>query len=250
MLTASARANRVCQPLRQYGVAVPLPERRAPSMHCYEARMPGRERVESMVRRVFRQSYGACVSEFYPRLLAFEDGTVMHAVVGLRTADDDERFFSERYLDTPIEQRLRDLTGTCVARAGIAEIGNLAFASTGQARWLIAAITAYLYAADYRWVLFTAVTPLYNAFRRLGLAPLHVAPADPARLADGGRSWGSYYSLNPQVWAGDVRAGFRALHSDMPYNHSVLQQLWQTAMIEGARERRCVCCTRVGSSNG
>lgn len=193
--------------------------------------------MEAMVRDVFQERYGASVREFYPRLLGFECGAVLHAVVGLRSSQDNERFFSEQYLDRSIEQLLATLRGAAVERGMIAEIGNLAFTTTGQARWLIAAVTAYLYAAGFRWVLFTAVTPLYNAFKRLGLSPLHVASASPMRLQDEGASWGRYYETEPQVWVGDIHAGYRTLQLGMQYNHSRMRQLWHAAFIEGARER-------------
>ena len=53
---------------------VPPTATRRLAIHCFDAQMPGRRRLESMVRRVFEQRYGATVREFYPRLLGFDDG--------------------------------------------------------------------------------------------------------------------------------------------------------------------------------
>jgi hypothetical protein len=51
---------------------------------------------------------------------------------------------------------------------------------------------------------------LRNSFYRLGLRPLPLTRADPARLPDGGASWGTYYEQDPVVMAGKVALGVRA----------------------------------------
>jgi hypothetical protein len=62
----------------------------------------------------------------------------------------------------------------------------------------------------YRWVAFTATRALRNSFHRLGLKPVPIAAADPARLADGDAHWGSYYDQDPVVVAGKISLGLRA----------------------------------------
>ena len=47
-------------------------------------------------------------------------------------------------------------------------MGNLATVSSGGARWLIIALTAYLQGAGYDWVVFTAVRSLRNSFEKPG----------------------------------------------------------------------------------
>jgi hypothetical protein len=43
--------------------------------------------------------------------------------------------------------------------------------------------------------------------------PAHIiAPADPARLPDGGRGWGAYYDHRPIVMTANVEDGFQALN--------------------------------------
>ena len=56
-------------------------------------------------------------------------------------------------------------------------------------------------------MVFTATRELRNSFRRLGLNPLRLARADPARLPDGGANWGSYYEHDPLVMAGRIVRG-------------------------------------------
>ena len=52
----------------------------------------------------------------------------------------------------------------------------------------------------------------------LGLAPVALGPADPARLREGAQRWGHYYRHGPQVMAGYVPPGHRRL-SDAGWLH-------------------------------
>jgi hypothetical protein len=79
-----------------------------------------------------------------------------------------------------------------------------------MARALIPQLARHLHRLGYVWVAFTATRALRNSFYRLGLRPLSLTPADPARLADGGASWGTYYDQDPVVMAGKIAHGLRA----------------------------------------
>jgi hypothetical protein len=149
-------------------------------------------------------------------------------VVGYRTGLAKD-LFAEHYLDLPADQLISNRIGRCLARGNLVEVGNLALSDPGHARWVIAASTAFLAAAGYRWVLFTATRPLANAFRRLGLRPVHLAEADPARLPDGGAAWGTYYGQNPAVYAGDILAGAAKLEGACRPGQPHLQALLRTS---------------------
>jgi hypothetical protein len=94
-------------------------------------------------------------------------------------------------------------------------------------------MTMFLYAAGYRWVLFTAVKPLYNAFQRLGLKPIQIAKPDPGRLPEGGSNWGSYYRAGPLVCAGDIEAGYEKLSAFVSQRQPMLSALLQEARYRG-----------------
>jgi hypothetical protein len=79
-----------------------------------------------------------------------------------------------------------------------------------MARVLIPRLARHLHRMGYSWVTFTATRALRNSFHRLGLWPLPLTPADPARLADGGVSWGTYYDQDPVVMAGKISLGLHA----------------------------------------
>ena len=93
-------------------------------------------------------------------------------------------------------------------RAGIVEVGNLAASDTGSARMSIIAITYLLAMGGLEWVAFTGNIGLVNSFHRLGLKPVTLCAADPARLGEERHSWGSYYESKPWVHVGNIRAGF------------------------------------------
>lgn len=184
----------------------------------------GRAELEQFVRRIFREAYGAELPALYPQLLAFRTAAALRGAVGFRDGMV-KPLFSEQYLDAAAESVIAAHVGQAVARHELVEVGNLALAAPGEARWMIAATTAFLHAAGYRWVLFTAVRPLFNAFRRLGLKPIMLAAPDPARLPDRGRNWGSYYQAGPLVCAGDIAAGYHKLAHHLGAGRPRLQAL-------------------------
>jgi hypothetical protein len=169
---------------------------------------PQRAMSEAFVRAIFQGAYQARLSSFYPQLLTITRGNGDYAAVaGIRPAGG-EQLFSEHYLDAPVEQLLQ------APRAGIAEIGNLAPAGAGQARWLICTLSAFLIGAGFTHVVFTSVPQLRNAFRRLGLPLTRLADADAQRLPEAQRAeWGSYYHTRPAVYAGDIVAGTPAINA-------------------------------------
>lgn len=183
----------------------------------------------------FRRNYGAEVTTFCPELLSLaRNDHSLCAVAGIRPAAT-ERLYSEFYLDTDVEIFLAERLGHDeIARGSIVEVGNLAPASVGQARWLIATLTAYLYSSGYEWVVFTAIPPIYNAFTRLGL-PLQIyTRADISRLPPEVRDqWGSYYEAGPVVCYGNIAQGFRQLSKAVKPDRRNLWSLWLDAQRLG-----------------
>jgi len=204
----------------------------------YQRDQLGRDRLEAFVQQVFRQAYAANISTFYPQLLGItRPDNTFAAVAGIRSASH-EALFAEYYLDTPIEAQITRHAGQTVGRTEIAEVGNLAPASAGQARWLIAALTAYLHATGYTWVVFTAVSTLFNAFTRMGLRPIELAAADVSRLDPALQDdWGSYYNAKPVVYAGEISQAFHALDSVIDPHSPHLWALWHEALKLGAMPR-------------
>jgi hypothetical protein len=195
-----------------------------------------RKALEDFIQRIFRQTFGAQLHVFYPNLTSFTTGDRIRGVVGYRDGMA-QPLFSEQYLDVPVEKVMAKHFDQSVERRQVVEVGNLALAGPGEARWVIAATTVFLQAAGYRWVLFTAIRPLCNAFQRLGLKPVQIAMPDPSRLPDGGKLWGTYYQAGPLVYAGNIEAGYNKLSAHVSQHHPRLRALLQEAQRLGTNVR-------------
>ena len=173
-------------------------------------RHPLRASIEEFIAVRYRQAYGARVTHFHPYLLGVRD-----AIGGWRAGAGyapalTGALFVEQYLDQRVEQTLAAVLGRPVARSDIVEVGNLAAVTAGMGRVLVPRLAQHLHRLGYRWVVFTATRALRNSFLRLGLRPLRLASADPARLTDRGASWGEYYAHDPAVMAGRIALGMHA----------------------------------------
>ena len=165
---------------------------------------PHRAEAEAFIANVFQRYYAAEVGSFAPNLMLLEQGQRITAVAGWRCAGT-ERLFLENYLDVPIEVAVSRLAGKPIDRRQIVEVGNLAADRRGGSIDVIMTLATHLDQLGFEWVTFTATDQLIGIFTRLGLPPLALAPADPTRLGNDARRWGSYYATNPVVVAGRIR---------------------------------------------
>lgn len=191
----------LAEPLVLPGQRVAAP----PSFVIHRAASPARGRVETFVREVYAQHYGARVRQFMPTLVNLvDDDGLITAAAGYRSAS--ESLFLEHYLDQPVEQAIAARTGMPVARATIAEVGHFASVQPGQGRRLMAHLGRHLAAAGFQWVVSTATCELRVIFERLRIRPLALGRADPAVLGNAAADWGSYYAHAPMVLAGEVQS--------------------------------------------
>ena len=198
-----------------------------------DASHPDRGKAEGMVQRVFEQSYGARLSAFYPWMLGIrgKDGEY-RAIAGIRCGS--QRFFAEHYLPDRVEKLLG------VPRRDVVEVGNLATCKSGEIRWIIAAVTAFLHGAGFSRVLITITPLLRNSFRRMGLPLEHLVDARrdllPVELA---RDWGAYYDCSPEVCVGKISIGYHAFQENI-CSSVRLRQAWEKALILGETHGRCL----------
>jgi hypothetical protein len=192
-----------------------------------------REQAEQFVRDAFRSAYGAEIDHFMPSLLSVRAaGGELLGVLGLRNPDATPLFL-EQYLAQPVEHVLAAAARQPVDRATLIEVGNFAVGAAGGGRWLITALTAYLYSAGRSWAVFTCGPQLRNAFRRFGIPLLDLAAADPGCLSDDERArWGSYYRQQPRVMAANVVESHAVL-SDWLSRECELSSLWHDALQAG-----------------
>jgi hypothetical protein len=170
---------------------------------------PGEARAEAeaFLAEIYRERFAATLREFMPSLLTFRNRTgELLAVVGLRPAKGS-RLFVEQYLDAPAEQVVGAALGRAVDRDTLIEVGSLAARRPGDARRVILCLTRGLHHAGQHWVLFAATRQLRNAFDRLGLRTVALAPARRERLQPAATDWGRYYDTQPMLLCGDIAAG-------------------------------------------
>lgn len=164
-----------------------------------------RENVETFIRDIYANAYGANIQIHYPVLMSVRDGTgKILAATGFRPAAS-EPLFLEQYLEQPVEKVLS------TPRSRIVEIGNLASAGKGASLFLFAALAAYLHHQGYSKAVVTSTDFLEKRFTQMGLSPRRHAPADPSFLLSGTESWGTYYDTNPHVLSGDIASGYARL---------------------------------------
>ena len=217
----------------------------ASAIHYFEEGRPERARLESFICEVFKKYYNAELDHFYPNLLTIEadarqpgDDTIIKAVAGVRCAAD-EALFSEYYLRQNLANELDNLYGENISRDSVVEVGNLAPANVGQMRWLIASITAFLYSAGFKYIVFTAVPGVYNAFKRMDVPLKQITEACrdclPEALKD---KWGpEYYDLKPMVLAGDIAEGFEIMKQNIYTANKKLIPLFEKACQLGRDDR-------------
>ncbi len=197
----------------------------------------GRLEAERFVQEIFYRLHNAQVTQFMPILMDLRnDAGKLLGVLGLREAVG-AGLFLERYLDQPVEQALSIALNETVSRDDIVEVGNLAVASSGGGRWLITALTSFLYAMQRGWVVFTCGPTLRNSFRRLGIHLLDLGAADQARLSTAETlRWGRYYEQSPRVMASQVSQAYQVLAALFD-QECALNALWQCAAVTGGRTR-------------
>jgi Thermostable hemolysin len=160
---------------------------------------PRRLAAEEFIKNTYAARYGARLEAFPSRIIALSDnrGEIVCAA-GLRFLDDG--FFSERYLDAPIEDVVSAISARAVTRSAIFEVTTLASRAPLVTAEFIAEIGTFGEKAGFEWSFFTLTRRLHLMVGRLGIAPTLLGEADFRRIADSDR-WGTYYACEPKVYA-------------------------------------------------
>jgi hypothetical protein len=158
-----------------------------------------RPQAEQLIAEVYARHYAARITTF-PDTLVSRIGadSAIDCAAGLRFAADG--FFSEAYLDAPVEMLLSALRHYPVRREKIFEVTSLASRTPHLVGSFLRKIIACGEAAGFEWAFFTATQPLKALLERLNLPLVLLADADCSRVANPD-AWGSYYALAPRVYA-------------------------------------------------
>lgn len=163
------------------------------------ARHPLRDKVEQFIGRVYTDHYKAVVPAFPPVLVAMLDHAgQIQCASGLRLAEHG--FFSEAYLDAPIERVLARAAGESISREDILEVTTFASRAPLAATRFLRQIVAFGEAGGLEWAFFTATNRVRALLEKMALPLVVLGPADPCRLANCA-AWGTYYASAPCVCA-------------------------------------------------
>jgi len=158
-----------------------------------------RHPAEEFIKNIYAARYGAQLETFPSRIIAVLDNRdEIFCAAGLRFLNDG--FFSERYLDTPIEDALSAISARTVHRSAIFEVTTLASRAPLATAGFIGQIGAFGEEAGFEWSFFTLTRRLHLLVSRLGIALTYLGEADHRRITDSER-WGTYYASQPKVYA-------------------------------------------------
>jgi hypothetical protein len=158
-----------------------------------------RDVAEAFIRTVYADEYGAELQAFPSRIFALRDdsGEIVCAA-GVRLQHDG--FFSEHYLDFPIEQALGAASTRAISRSEIFEVTTFASRAPRATAGFIESVGNFGMTNGFVWSFFTLTRRLHRLVERLGHPLTHLADADYRRIPDHER-WGTYYASEPKVFA-------------------------------------------------
>jgi Thermostable hemolysin len=158
-----------------------------------------RPAAERLISEVYARHYGARVTALPNTLVTMVEGEgTVRCAAGLRLASDG--FFSEAYLDAPIETLLSALRREPARRDKIFEVTSLASEAPYLVGSFLRKIIACGEAAGFDWAFFTATAPLKALIERMNLQLIALAEAESLRVSNP-EIWGSYYAFAPRVYA-------------------------------------------------
>jgi Thermostable hemolysin len=152
-----------------------------------------------LIKSIYLESYGAIITNLPSMILALADkeGTI-HAAAGWR--DSSEPYFSEHYLDAPVETIIGGIARTRVCRESIVEVSSLASRTPAISARFMTSLVLYGEELGFEWGFFTATSRLEKLLRRMGLPLIALGTASASRVQNPGM-WGSYYETAPKVVA-------------------------------------------------
>jgi hypothetical protein len=155
--------------------------------------------VEHMVATVFKGEYGATVRHFPDMMIAvFDAAGTPQCAAALRDATCG--FFSEQYLDQPLEAAIARAAAAPVVRDRILELNSLAAQRPGALLALLRGFADLGLGAGYQWGVFTATARIRALAARMRVSLLDLGPALAERVARP-QDWGDYYGHDPHICA-------------------------------------------------
>ncbi len=173
-----------------------------------------RTAVEDGIRELFWDRYAARLSSFPDTLVTeLEPSGDVACAAGIHFGSQE--FFSECYLDLPVERILSCRFGRVVRRNRVVEVCNLAATRPRQSIPFVRRVVEFAEMANTEWAIFTATRALRTLLQRGGIDMIELARAERSRVKNP-NDWGNYYDHDPRVMAvshGMTFANMRLSHA-------------------------------------
>jgi Thermostable hemolysin len=155
--------------------------------------------VRRFIKAAYALNYGARITNIPKTIVALlDDKNKVHVAAGLR--DYSEKFFSEYYLDAPVEFVIGSAAQKLVDRSTIVEVSCLASRTPSVSVSFMRELVLYGEQLGFDWAFFTVTRRLENVLRRMRLPLITLAEASGSRVPNP-EAWGSYYETEPRVVA-------------------------------------------------
>ncbi|MGO9543474.1 MAG: thermostable hemolysin [Rhodomicrobium sp.] len=158
-----------------------------------------RPTANRLIRAVYSLNYDAYVLNIPKTVFALvDDYDKMHAAAGFR--DSSEAYFSEYYLDAPVETIIGTAARKPVDRHKIVEVSCLASRTPAVSMQFLRELVLHGERLGFDWAFFTATSRLEKLLRRMRLPLIGLGAASANRVPTP-EIWGSYYDTDPRVLA-------------------------------------------------
>ena len=144
-----------------------------------------RSAATRLIRAIYALNYGARVTSFPKTIVALIDNNnKIHAASGLR--DASEPYFSEHYLDAPVEAIIGGIAKKRVSRETIVEVSSLASRTPAVSVRFMTELVLYGEELGFDWAFFTATKRLEKLLRRMRLPLITLGAASASRVPNPG----------------------------------------------------------------
>lgn len=164
-----------------------------------EATQPLFENALQHIACCYRNTFSAD-TRIRPARLVITIDRAGHVACATGIRCHDEGFFSQQYLDVPVDELLSRRTGLHVAPELILEVGALACSTPFAAYPTLRAVFDWGREQGIGWGLFTATAEVRRLIQRAKITPQILARAEAKRVVDPDQ-WGDYYAHDPWVCA-------------------------------------------------
>lgn len=160
---------------------------------------PLRPAAIRLIKAAYAYNYNAYLTTFPKNIIGLVDKKdKIHAAAGLR--DASEPYFSEHYLEAPVEAIIGSITQSHVDRESIVEVSSLASRTPAVSVRFMTELVVYGEELGFDWAFFTATSRLEKLLRRMRLPLIALGPAWASHVPNP-EMWGTYYETDPRVLA-------------------------------------------------